>query len=209
MCRRMANRSYRDEQWGNRYSPHIKPVNELVDLIIRDDLNRWVPYVAPSYGGVNAELLNVLQDPGPKTLQGTGSGFISQENDDPTAERLCDFMESANISPSRAMLWNAYPWYINQKPKASDLKDGIKPLLKLLDLLPCLKVVMLNGLVAQNLWRMVEREHATLTQQFRFVVISTFHTSNRAMVKTTNRDHVQAAFAHAGRILGEDNTAAG
>jgi len=201
MCRRMADRTYRAAQWENRYASHIKPINDLVDSLIDAGSNRWVPYVDPIYGGVDAELLCILQDPGPMTLPGTGSGFISHENDDPTAERLCKFMKEADISPSQSMLWNAYPWYINKKPSTSDLKDGIDPLMELVKLLPRLKVVMLNGLVARSSWRMFERKDTSLTRKFRFEVIETYHTSNRAMALDERKRNVKKAFENAAKVL--------
>ncbi|WP_199184002.1 hypothetical protein [Cryobacterium sp. Y57] len=108
MTRRLKDAGYRAEQWQQRKAPHIKPVNDYVDEISTPDL--WVPCVAPIHGGINARVLFVLRDPGPATQRETGSGFISIENDDPTAERQCNRFESVGLSASAILPWNAYPW---------------------------------------------------------------------------------------------------
>lgn len=144
MARKMKDLTFREEQYNNRYSPHIRPINEFVDALSNYP-NSWVPYVAPLYGGANAKLLSLLRDPGPKTQIEAGSGFICLENDDPTAELMCNMFEQHNISPSDAMLWNIYPWYINQKPSAKQVNVGVDVLAGLLKILPKLEVVMTHG----------------------------------------------------------------
>jgi len=49
-----------------------------------------VPAIAPWHGGIEARVLSVLRDPGPKTLTVGGSGFLCIENDDPTAHRQAE-----------------------------------------------------------------------------------------------------------------------
>lgn len=120
----MKEHAFRQEQIANIYRAHIKPINELVDQL-KDSENGWMPYVAPLYGGKDARLLSILRDPGPKTQIDGGRGFICLENDDSTAELMCSMFEKHNISPSDAMLWNIYPWYINQKPSVEQIRKGI------------------------------------------------------------------------------------
>src|SRR6266540_143620 len=58
--------------------------------------------VAPIYGGVEAEMLSVLRDPGPMTNAALdGSGFSCLENDDPAAELFATLLAAAGIAPSR------------------------------------------------------------------------------------------------------------
>jgi hypothetical protein len=40
------------------------------------------------YRGVDAPALSISRDPGPKAGGDKGSGFLSVENDDPSAERM-------------------------------------------------------------------------------------------------------------------------
>lgn len=105
-----------------------------------------MPYIAPLYGGVEAEMLSILRDPGPMTNAALdGSGFLCLEDDDPAAELFATLLAEAGIAPSRMTPWNAYPWYINRKPNTAELTAGHDPLRRLLGLLPRLRVVMLNG----------------------------------------------------------------
>ena len=129
-------------------------MDELADTAGRG----WVPYVSPLYGGVNARVLNVHRDPGPKTdgRQG-GSGFLCTENDDASAERFATLLEDAGIAVSQTLSWNAYPWYINRLPRAAELEAGAGPLRQLLGLLPGLRVVMLYGGSAQDGWKRLAR----------------------------------------------------
>jgi hypothetical protein len=70
--RLMKDRTFRQSQLDDVYAPHVEPINRLVDRL-RDPAGRgWMPYVAPMYGGVNAQVLLLLRDPGPKTNSGTG-----------------------------------------------------------------------------------------------------------------------------------------
>jgi hypothetical protein len=49
-------------------------------------------------GGINAKVLFLFAKPGPKTSQlGGGSGFISRNNDDPTAQAVFDLMNEAGL----------------------------------------------------------------------------------------------------------------
>lgn len=199
MPRQMASGAFQKAQWDARYAAHIAAINELVDRLGTKGPGSRPPYVAPLYGGVNAELLNVLQDPGPMTQKGKGSGLICLENDDPTAENMANLLSGVDISPARAMIWNAYPWFINRKPKAKELSDGAKVFFQIINLLPKLRVVMLNGRVAQAMWEVARSQGLSLPTQV--TVISTYHTSKRALLTEKRRAHVEAAFREAAQIL--------
>jgi len=202
--RRMRDAEFRRSQEAGVHLSHIAPVNELVDTL-RTEGRGWVPYVAPLYGGVNAELLSVLRDPGPMTnAEEKGSGFLCLENDDAAAERFATLLAEAGIAASRMIPWNAYPWYINRKPNAAEQKAGLEPLRRLLGLLPCLRVVMLNGGDAQALWRRFAADHPALAEQYH--VLPTYHTSRQAFIGTrevreARLAHLRTNFAAAARLL--------
>lgn len=177
MPRRMADSEFSDEQWQHRYDEHIAPINRFVDELCH---NSWVPYVAPMYGGVNARLLSVLRDPGPKTKKDGGSGFLCIENDDPTAERIGKLFKNAGIDARDVLPWNVYPWYINRKPKSIEIQDGIEPLKHIIDLLPALRVVMLHGGDAHKGWRILIRHYPNLVPARGLHVIETYHPSPQA-----------------------------
>ena len=112
----MADPRFREDQWRRRYEHHIEPINRLVDSLRDDATGSWLPYVAPMYGGRNARLLSLLRDPGPRTRDAEGSGLLSMENDDPTAEAISRLFTEAGINACDVVPWNVYPWYINRAP---------------------------------------------------------------------------------------------
>lgn len=112
MVRLMRDADFRAEQLNGLRAGHIAPITDLVDHLRNSGQGLWAPYVAPMYGGIHARLLSVLRDPGPKTnVDRGGSGFLSMENDDATAERISGLFAEAGIEASEIVPWNAYPWY--------------------------------------------------------------------------------------------------
>lgn len=182
---------FRQQQLDGLRAPHIAPVNALVDELINPSGRGWIPYVAPVYGGVDARVLCIQRDPGPKThSQLGGSGFLCLENDDATAERFATLLDGAGIAVSETLAWNAYPWYINRSPRAAELEADVEPLRRLLGLLPRLRVVMLHDLV------------------LRFEAVPTYHTSSQAFigppeVRAARMTALEEAFARTARILQE------
>ena len=202
----MRDPQFRQEQVDGVRAPHVAPINTLVDEL--SDLGRgYVPYVAPVYGGVNARVLNLFRDPGPKTrtLHG-GSGFLCPENDDASAERFATLLDDAGIAVSETQSWNAYPWYINRSPRAAELEAGVEPLRRLLDLVRKRRVVMLHGGSAQDGWRRLTRRYRDVVSGVE--VVCTYHTSNQAFigpseVRAARMAALTAAFARTARILQE------
>ncbi len=203
MARRMADATFRNDQWEHRFDEHIAPLNRIVDELRSDPERGWAPYIAPLYGGVNARLLSVLRDPGPKTQDNIGSGFLCMENDDVTAETLCGLFTMAGIGAEDIIPWNAYPWYINRAPKAEELDAGVEPLRKIIGEIPKLKVIMLHGGDALNGWKRLIRRYPTLVAERKLRAIATYHTSRQAFwhsdsaVREARKAHLHESFHEA------------
>lgn len=176
----MAYPEFREQQWSERYAPHIAPVNEYVDEL-RDVGRGWVPYVAPIHGGVEARVLSILRDPGPATQDGKGSGFICVENNDGSAELQAILLEEAGLSPFDLLPWNAYPWYINRAPNVAQLDAGVQTILRLLELAPKLRVVLLQGKHAERAWGRLLKIKPAIEQERALSVVRTWHPSPQAL----------------------------
>lgn len=177
----MHDPSFRQRMVGGLRDPQIRPVNELVDRWCDRDGRGWMPHVAPSYGGVNAEVLLLLSDPGPMTNTTVGgSGFLCAENADPGAARLADLLLEVGVAQERCVSWNAYPWYRHgaEEIRVRHIEAGLPPLIELLGILVGLRVVMLLGGNAVSSWARLRRWDVELAN--RCPVFETFHTGNRA-----------------------------
>ncbi|AIF46037.1 uracil-DNA glycosylase [Dyella japonica] len=131
------------------FARHIEPLSRYVDGL-RAKYPDWeFQDFDPLDGGVDADMLFLLEKPGPKTSatgKQKGSGFISRNNDDPTAEALFRFMVQAGISRKRTVLWNVIPgWNETIKTTSEEVRRGIDELKNLLPLLPNVQTVVLVG----------------------------------------------------------------
>jgi hypothetical protein len=177
----MRDEAFRQEQKARRFDPHMAPINEFVASLQDPQNEKWVPEVAPMHGGVDAEVLSLLRDPGPKTQNGVGSGFLCIENDDPTAERQCKLFEEFGISPRNVLPWNAYPWFINRAPRAVECDEGAIVLDDLLNLLPNLRVVLLQGNDAGSVWKRLLKRRPSLVKDRGLTVVESIHPSRQAL----------------------------
>lgn len=150
LLRSELTRMARHEQLNNK---HIAPLTKFVDeLRIKHSDGKEIPYFDPLDGGVEAEVLYLLEAPGKKACN---SGFISRDNNDETAKNFLLLNCKADIPRERTICWNAVPWYIGsgnkiRPAKRSDINDGLQSLHELLNLLPKLKAVVLIGSKAQQ-----------------------------------------------------------
>lgn len=203
--RRMSDPAFRRSQFDGLRDPHIAPFTELVDDLVERSGRGWMPYIAPMYGGTNARVLSIFRDPGPKTQDGTGSGMLCCQNDDPSAELHATLLANAGIPVAELLPWNAYPWYINRKPTGDELDAAAGALKRLIDLAPDLTVVMLHGGDARVGWRRFARQFPTAANHL--VTVETYHTSRQAFwhkdpaVRAQRRAKLDADFAHVADLL--------
>ena len=129
--------------------PHVRPLTQYVeDLRARSTAE--FPDFDPLDGGVEARLLFLMEKPGPMTSAERdgrqGSGFISRDNDDPTAQAIFTFMREAGIPRRETVLWNLIPgWNGTRKVTAREVREGAQETLGLVRLLPNLRAVVLVG----------------------------------------------------------------
>ncbi|MGR2721932.1 uracil-DNA glycosylase [Chromobacterium sp. W521] len=162
--------------------PHVEPLTNFVgDLRLKFPDLEFQDF-DPLDGGINAEILFLLEKPGPMTsLSGKrqGSGFISRDNDDPTAQALFYFMNQAEIARKKTILWNIIPfWNGTIRVTSEELRVGVEELRKLLLLLPKVKKVVLVGKKAGKAQR--------LMRDMDLKIFTSAHPSPK--VRATNRD---------------------
>lgn len=157
----MAIRAHRDEKiradkLKRLDEPHIAPLTALARRIQK--AHPGVPFFDPKNGGIDSKVLFLLEAPGPQAVD-----FVSQENDDQSAENIHQLMDEACLPPSDVVFWNVVPFYIGAEnramiraARARDLDAGRPWLIELLDLLPQLKVVVLLGRKAQRARKLVK-----------------------------------------------------
>ncbi len=149
---------------------HVAPLNEWVrDLRQRLGSSAIVPWFDPGDGGIRARILWLLEAPGPKaTRQRGGSGIVSCNNNDGTAQNTWKFRAAAGVTRDLVVHWNAIPYYLGSETRirAHARADvaAVGPLLReLLELLPDLSVVILGGRAAQDLWRGYAPQESAIT----------------------------------------------
>ncbi|HWE05335.1 MAG TPA: uracil-DNA glycosylase [Rhizomicrobium sp.] len=127
--------------------PLMDPLTARVDSTRAEADERDVPYFDPLDGGTVAECLFLLEAPGPQARK---SGFVSRNNPDETAKNWFELNVAAGIDRRRTILWNIVPWYIGSEGRirpatTTDIQRGLPYLLRLIALLPALRVIVLVG----------------------------------------------------------------
>jgi hypothetical protein len=132
---------------------HVAPLTAFADRLRERDFG-GAPYFDPLDGGIYARVLFLFEKPGPMTAvngKRTGSGFISRDNDDPTAEATFKFMNVADIPRKMTIIWNVIPWWNGtRKISKEELKDGAASVVDLIHLLPELQAVVMVGAKAKS-----------------------------------------------------------
>ena len=111
--RSMRNAGVRSRRKAMLDLPHIAPLTDFATRL-RERGSVEVPEFDPLDGGISARVLFLFEKPGPMTAEGgkrVGSGFISRNNDDATAEATFHFMQQAAIPRKSTVTWNVIPWW--------------------------------------------------------------------------------------------------
>jgi uracil-DNA glycosylase len=132
--------------------PHIVPISRLVDEI-RALAGRDVPYVDPTLGGVDAEVLFLLETPArAAALKIT---MLSPDNDDAPAANIWEFYRASGLPRERCVHWNAVPWFLGddrgaRRAERPEIESALPWLARLVDLLPRLRLVVTMGEIARQ-----------------------------------------------------------
>lgn len=130
--------------------PHVGPLDTFAARIRAErGCGREVPWFDPLDGGIGAPILFLLAVPGPKAVN---TGFVSRDNPDESAENWLLANEAACLDRRLTVTWNVILWYLGdgvriRSPRSSDIRDGLSYLVRLLSVLPALRVI---GMVGSN-----------------------------------------------------------
>lgn len=187
---------------------HVAPLTEFVKrLRSQRGGGEAVPWFDPDEAGVGARILVLLEAPGPRATgprgprpAARGSGFVSCNNDDPTAANMWSLLRDAGIDRRQDLVtWNVVPWYVGdgsavRAVTVRDLKEARPALLELLTLLPDLRVTVLLGRKAAAGWRRA---------QIDFPSIEAPHPSPQVInIRPAARDEISGALVQARRLAG-------
>lgn len=188
--------------------PRVRPLNAWADDVARRaGQPTGLPRFDPDAGGTKARALFLLESPGQRAVHSDhglvkpGSGLISQDNDDQTAENMWRARKAAGIEYRDVCSWNVVPWYIgeanrNATPTADELRRALPYLTELLALLPRLVVVVPMGRVAQRQWYThLARRPSDL------VTIPAFHPSPRSLASPRHREALARSLAQVAAVL--------
>lgn len=160
-----------------------------------------IPHFDPIGGGVRARVLYLLEAPGPKAArQHGGSGFISMDNNDPTAKNVFTLTQEAGLDRRWVLAWNIVPWYVGTGDKIRPVKlgeviEGQQHLRELISLLPDLRVVVTMGMPARKGWTPLAGLFPQIT------TLTTWHPSGQSLNPSkSKRTHVRDTLRLAGEL---------
>ncbi|MDQ0614418.1 uracil-DNA glycosylase [Microbacterium sp. W4I4] len=187
-------------------APLTRWVKQLIVRRLSQGLPAEIPMVDPADAGTEAQVLLLLEAPGPMTNAQNaraGSGFISSDNNDATAENLWRARQDTGLV-GRTLLWNIVPWYLgpaSNKPKVADLCEGAGDLRELIAMLPELHTVVTLGHFPRRGWSRFGRPGLGIGIR----TIESWHPSPLAMNQPGKRDEMHAALARASRDWRRDD----
>ena len=150
-----------------------------------------LPHFDPAEAGVEARALVLLEAPGPKTVpQWGGSGFISVDNNDPTAKNIWTTRNQVGLH-DHVLVWNIVPWVLGRasvKPTPTELAQGAVEMRGLLKLLPDLRVIVLSGLKAHKGWD----THLDLAIGDQYRVLRTVHPAGQSFAQAGAKEKFAA-----------------
>ncbi|WP_063812489.1 uracil-DNA glycosylase [Burkholderia cepacia] len=135
------------------HEPHVAPLTAYVEeLRLEAGPGAEIPDFDPWDAGIDAEILFLLEAPGARAVAST---FVSRNNPDETAKNMFLLHQEACIPRTRTLLWNVVPWYIGDGARIRaatphDLEQGLRPLPRLIQMLPKLRAVVFMGKSAQQ-----------------------------------------------------------
>jgi hypothetical protein len=146
----LATVSIHEQLWNRRFEPHIAQVNELCDSLKELKPGTDVLYVDPAHSADDCRIISLFSN----TRTVSESGFVTAGDAD-AATRMLGMQWQLGLRPEYIIPWNVYPWIEpgQEQPKLTPahVSDGLKPLLRLLALVPRTSALVAHGNEAHRL----------------------------------------------------------
>ncbi|NJC23570.1 hypothetical protein BJ994_002646 [Arthrobacter pigmenti] len=175
-------------------APHIQSLEQWrADYVAARSLR--IPHFDPDDAGDQARVLFVLDRPPEEVLSEQGSGFVSVDNPDSSAERCWIERDAAGLH-NEVLMWNLVPFPASS-PTADDRTAGAKALGSVLRLLPRLEVVLLCSDMVQQTWERHLRDRVP-----RVIAIKAPGVGPQALSRKTKQEELRKAVLRAKRLVG-------
>jgi len=135
-------------------------LDEFIMCLRQKHSNCYVPDFDANNAKENARVLFLFEKPGRMTdPKNGGSGFISQDNNDPTARATKDFLSKAGIDRKDAIFWNCISgWNGTTKITSKERKEAIVEIKELLRILVNLESIIFVGNEAKRVAKSLNLE---------------------------------------------------
>ncbi|WP_125611784.1 uracil-DNA glycosylase [Specibacter cremeus] len=146
----VAAESHQEQLWNARYEANIAPVTELCDALQEARPDQRVAYVDPAHDVDECRIIALFSNVG----EIDPSGFVTA-GDEQAATRLLGVHWQLGLRPSYVMPWNVHPWFTPGEPNGrlapAQIEAGLRPLVKLLTLVPRASALVAHGTEAHRL----------------------------------------------------------
>lgn len=133
-----------------RYEEQIEPVNRLVDETRALRPETSVSYVDPVHNIEEVRIISLFSNIG----TANESGFVDAGSQE-AATRMLGMQWQLGLRPEFILPWNVHPWHTpgeaNGKFTPPQITSGLKPLLRLLKVVPRASVLIAHGTEAHRL----------------------------------------------------------
>jgi len=182
----LATESYHDQLLNRRYDPNVADVNQLCDSLQELKPGTEVPYIDPAHNVEECRIISLFSNIG----SASPSGFVTAGDDD-AATRLLGVHWQLGLRPEYVMPWNVHPWFVpgqpNGKLSPQQVTAGLKPLLKMLALVPRASALVAHGTEAQRLAAQLLKTEAPLLWRRGFKTYKVRSLSGRSFAGSPER----------------------
>ncbi|MCG2621351.1 uracil-DNA glycosylase [Arthrobacter sp. I2-34] len=197
----LATEPVHEQLNDQRFDDHIADINRLCDSFRDLKPGTEVSYVDPIHNAEETRVVSLFSNIG----SAPGSGFI-EAGDQEAVTRMLGIQWQLGLRPEYVMPWNVHPWYTPGQPNGKlapeQIAAGLKPLLRMLALVPRASALVAHGTEAHKLAALLLKTENPLLWRRGFKVYKVRSLSGRSFAGSPARqaqwlDDMQQAYADA------------